>query len=135
MSNFSDNRRPGSFPALDGIRLAKRVAELVPCSRSEAEQFIEGGWVTVNGVVVEEPQHRVDHHTVLVSKDASLLGLAAVTLLLHKPAGQPDTVVAGTPDPAENIVLAYALNFAKVKAGPEAVEVLANLLGCQLDST
>lgn len=69
------------------IRLAKRVAEMLPCSRSEAEQFIKGGWVTVDGVVVEEPQARVRDETIAVSKDATLLGAAAVTILLHKPAG------------------------------------------------
>ena len=68
-------------------RLAKRVAELFPCSRSEAEQYIAGGWVTVDGVVVEEPMFRVLHQVVEVSKDASLLALSDVTLLLHKPAG------------------------------------------------
>ena len=28
------------------IRLAKRVAEMIPCSRAEAEQYIAGGWIT-----------------------------------------------------------------------------------------
>ena len=37
------------------VRLAKRVAELKGCSRSEAERYIEGGWVTVNGQVIEVP--------------------------------------------------------------------------------
>lgn len=69
------------------IRLSKRVAEMLPCSRSEAEQYIEGGWVTVDGAVVEEPQFRVSDQNVALSKDASLLALAPVTLLLHKPAG------------------------------------------------
>lgn len=73
---------------IEPVRLAKRVAELVPCSRSEAEQYIEGGWVSVDGEVVEEPQFRVAHQRVEVSPDASLLGQGAVTLLLHKPAGQ-----------------------------------------------
>ena len=41
------------------VRLAKRVAALVPCSRREAELYIEGGWVRVDGIVVEEPQFRV----------------------------------------------------------------------------
>jgi 23S rRNA pseudouridine2604 synthase len=67
------------------IRLAKRLAEMLPCSRSEAEQYIQGGWVTVDGVVVEEPQFKVLHQTVELSKDASLLAPTAVTLLLHKP--------------------------------------------------
>ncbi len=69
------------------IRLAKRLAEMLPCSRREAEQYIEGGWVTVDGVVVEEPQFRVLHQKIELSKDASLLAPTAVTLLLHKPAG------------------------------------------------
>ncbi len=69
------------------IRLAKRLAELLTCSRSEAEQYIAGGWVTVDGVVVEEPQFRVLHQKIELSKDASLLAPTAVTLLLHKPAG------------------------------------------------
>ena len=69
------------------VRLAKRLAEMVPCSRSEAEQFIQGGWVTVDGVIVEEPQFKVLHQTIELSKDASLLAPTAVTLLLHKPAG------------------------------------------------
>ena len=61
---------------------------MVPCSRSEAERYIEGGWVTVNGVVVEEPQFRVLDQTIVLSKDATLLDSNAVTFLLHKPAGE-----------------------------------------------
>ena len=72
---------------LEPIRLAKRLAEMLPCSRREAEQYIEGGWVTVDGVVIEEPQFRVLHQKIELSKDASLLAPTAVTLLLHKPAG------------------------------------------------
>ena len=41
------------------IRLAKRVAEQLNCSRSTAEQFIEGGFVSVEGAVVEAPGARV----------------------------------------------------------------------------
>lgn len=72
---------------LEPVRLAKRLAEMLSCSRREAEQYIEGGWVTVDGVVVEEPQFRVLHQKIELSKDASLLAPTAVTLLLHKPAG------------------------------------------------
>jgi 23S rRNA pseudouridine2604 synthase len=41
------------------VRLAKRLAEMLSCSRREAEQYIEGGWVSVDGVMIEEPQFRV----------------------------------------------------------------------------
>ncbi|WP_422844000.1 rRNA pseudouridine synthase [Acidovorax sp. M2(2025)] len=70
------------------IRLAKRVAEQLNCSRSTAEQFIEGGFVSVDGRVEEAPGARVrPDQMVTVAQDASLLALTPVTLLLHKPAG------------------------------------------------
>ncbi len=68
-------------------RLAKRVAALLACSRREAEQYIEGGWVRVDGRVVEEPMFRVSNQKIEIDRDASLLDLADVTLLLHKPPG------------------------------------------------
>jgi 23S rRNA pseudouridine2604 synthase len=70
------------------VRLAKRLAEEVSCSRREAEQYIEGGWVTVDGIVVEEPGSRVQpQQQVVLAPKASLDPVQAVTLLLHKPAG------------------------------------------------
>ena len=43
----------------DPIRLSKALAALLPCSRREAELYIEGGWVLVDGEVVDEPQFMV----------------------------------------------------------------------------
>ena len=60
---------------IDSIRLAKRVAELRACSRREAEQIITGGWVRVNGVVVEEPQFRVAEETIEIDGSAGRLDL------------------------------------------------------------
>lgn len=71
----------------EAVRLAKRLAEMLGCSRREAEQYIEGGFVSVDGTVVEEPQFRVQNQAIVLSPDASLLAQSAVTLLLHKPAG------------------------------------------------
>jgi 23S rRNA pseudouridine2604 synthase len=70
-----------------GERLAKRVAALLTCSRREAEQYIEGGWVRVDGRVVEEPMFRVLAQKIEIDRDASLIDLADVTLLLHKQPG------------------------------------------------
>jgi len=70
------------------IRLAKRVAEMIRCSRNEAEQYISGGWISVDGVVVEEPGARVlDEQEVVIHEDATLAEILPVTILLHKPAG------------------------------------------------
>ncbi len=82
----------GSPPT--GERLAKRIAAMLACSRREAEQYIAGGWVRVDGKVVEEPQFRVHQHKVEVDRDASLIGDGAVTLLLHKPADCSDAAPA-----------------------------------------
>lgn len=71
----------------EGIRLSKRVMELRECSRREAELLIEGGWVRVDGVVVEEPQFRVAAQQVVVDPAGSVMAVAPATLLLHKPAG------------------------------------------------
>ena len=74
----------------EGERLSKRIMQLRDCSRREAEQYIEAGFVRVDGVVVEEPQFRVSTQTVAVDAHASLLNLMSVTLILNKPVGWTD---------------------------------------------
>ncbi|MFC0708592.1 rRNA pseudouridine synthase [Azorhizophilus paspali] len=70
------------------IRLSKRLIELYHCSRREAELYIEGGWVNVDGRVVEEPQFKVGDEEVVLHPDAVAAPIEPVTLLLHKPAGE-----------------------------------------------
>ncbi len=67
------------------VRLAKRLAELVSCSRREAEIYIAGGWVMVDGIVVEEPQFMVSQQNVELHPEASLTPVAPVTILFHQP--------------------------------------------------
>ena len=70
-------------------RLAKRLAAQLQCSRSDAENYIAGGWVRVDGVVVEEPMERVrDGQTVLLDPKAKLEPLESMTLIWHKPANR-----------------------------------------------
>lgn len=96
------------------VRLAKRLAQMLNCSRREAEQYIEGGWVRVDGVVVEEPQHRVLDQKVELDPEASLLELTPVTLLLNKPAGYEAGLDAGAGRPASPALqLLVAANQAK----------------------
>lgn len=82
------------------VRLSKRVAELARCSRTEAEQYIEGGWVSVDGEVVEEPQHLVSTQVVEIDPDARLETSEPATVLFHKPVGVDFNVAAAlvTPD-------------------------------------
>jgi 23S rRNA pseudouridine2604 synthase len=71
----------------DPVRLAHRVAELVGCTRADAEQYIQNGWVTVDGKIVEAPQHPVTDERVELAEDARLEPVEPATLLLNKPAG------------------------------------------------
>lgn len=82
----------------EGVRLARRVAELAGCSRREAELYIEGGWVRVNGEVVEVPQFRVLDQAVELDPAALRQPATApvpVTLVLHKPPDFIATAAAG----------------------------------------
>jgi 23S rRNA pseudouridine2604 synthase len=70
------------------VRLNKRVAEERGCSRREAELYIEGGFVSVDGEIVEEIGARVaPEQKITIADDATLLEITPVTILLHKPAG------------------------------------------------
>ena len=71
----------------DSLRLAKRVPDLVSCSRSESAKYIENGFVTVDGLVVEEPGFRVQQYQKIeLLPNAKLAAVEAVTILLNKPA-------------------------------------------------
>ncbi|MEY3999056.1 MAG: hypothetical protein RLY60_1868 [Pseudomonadota bacterium] len=72
----------------EGIRLAKRVADILKCSRSEAEQVIIGGWVKVNDAVVDEPARRVTDERIDIHSTAQRGKVPLLTVILHKTAGQ-----------------------------------------------
>jgi 23S rRNA pseudouridine2604 synthase len=86
---MNSSKSVGDRPA-EGERLSKRIMQLRDCSRREAEQYIEAGFVRVDGVVVQEPQFRVSTQNVAVDVHASLLNLLSVTLILNKPVGWTD---------------------------------------------
>lgn len=72
----------------NSIRLAKRLAEQLQCSRAEAELYIEHGAVKVDGVVVEALGARVrPEQAITVAPGAKAEAVPPVTILLHKPAG------------------------------------------------
>lgn len=72
----------------DGIRLAKRIAQLGYCSRREADEYVSNGWVKVNGAIVTEKGQRVsDQDIIELSARAKNAQQNRVTILLHKPVG------------------------------------------------
>ncbi|KAF1048984.1 RNA pseudouridine synthase [Xylophilus sp.] len=101
------------------IRLAKRVAELLCCSRREAELYIEGGWVQVDGRVVEEPPARVrSGQAVTVAPGARPQPIPPATLLWNHRAGDPIALPADGPQGGPQRVLRRQL------AGQECVAPL-----------
>ena len=69
------------------VRLSKCLVELIQCSRSEAERYIEGAWVLVDGEVIDRPQFKVQNQKVELHADATLEPIALMTILLNLPEG------------------------------------------------
>lgn len=69
------------------IRLNKRMAELGLCSRREADDWIEQGWVKVNGELAEMGRKVTPQDRVEVDKRAQGHQAGQVTILLNKPIG------------------------------------------------
>ncbi len=70
------------------VRLSKRMSELGLCSRREADEWIEKGWVRVDGTVVSVLGSKVlPHQKVTVERQASAEQAQRVTILINKPMG------------------------------------------------
>jgi 23S rRNA pseudouridine2604 synthase len=76
------------------VRVSKLMSGRGLCSRREADEYIERGWVYVDGVRVEELGTRIDpSQTITLDKRAD--NISRVTILLNKPLGY----VSGQPEP------------------------------------
>jgi len=69
----------------DSVRLSKRLIDLTGCSRREAQLYIEGGWVLVNGAIIDEPQFAITDQQVELRPNAVAEPLPSITLLLNQP--------------------------------------------------
>ena len=89
--------RPRPAPADENAdpRLSKLMGERGLCSRREADEWIENGWVTVNGQVVTELGTRVPRDArIEIDRAAAKHQSEQVTILLNKPVGY----VSGQPE-------------------------------------
>lgn len=86
--------------SVEGVRLAKRVARMLSCSRREAELYITGGWVRVDGQVIEEPQFKIVEQTIEVHPEARAEPVGLVTLVMHHGADCDAADPASWPNPA-----------------------------------
>lgn len=89
------------------LRLSKRMSELGLCSRREADEWIENGWVSVDGVRVDTLGARVrPDQRIEVSADARAVQARQVTVLLHKPVGYVSGQAEDGYEPAITLVTA-----------------------------
>ncbi|HYC42962.1 MAG TPA: pseudouridine synthase [Noviherbaspirillum sp.] len=70
------------------VRLSKRMSELGLCSRREADEWIERGWVRVDGKIVSELGSKVlPNQRITIERQASAQQARRVTVILNKPVG------------------------------------------------
>jgi 23S rRNA pseudouridine2604 synthase len=69
------------------IRLSKRMSELGLASRREADDWIERGWVSVDGAVAILGLKVLPHQKISIDKRATTQQARRLTVLLHKPVG------------------------------------------------
>ena len=79
----------------EAVRLDKRLVELFDCSRGQARQYIENGWVKVDGVVVEQPQTPITSEQVELLEGARTDAIEQATMIFNKPSGMdPGQILA-----------------------------------------
>lgn len=78
------------------VRLSKRMSELGLCSRREADEMIEKGWVYVDGKQISQLGHRIlPDQKIELNQSGKAVQEQRVTVLLNKPVG----FVSGQPEP------------------------------------
>lgn len=80
---------------MEKVRLSKIMSERGLCSRREADNFIERGWVYVDGIRITELGIRIyPNQNITLDRQAQARQTQRVTILLHKPIGY----VSGQPE-------------------------------------
>lgn len=79
--------RPPGLPSTEGDRLSKRMTALGLSSRREADEWIEAGWVRVNGRLAVLGQRVRPEDKIVVDPAAHREQAQRVTILLNKPIG------------------------------------------------
>ena len=99
---------PAEAPRDDGtLRLSKRMAELGLCSRREADEYIEKGWVRVDGRVISELGARVrPEQAIELDRRGQTAQDRRVTILLNKPVGYVSGQAEDGYEPASVLITA-----------------------------
>jgi 23S rRNA pseudouridine2604 synthase len=90
----------------EGMRLSKLLAERGLASRREADEWIEAGWVKVNGVAAVLGQRVLPDVAIEIDPAARQQQAQRVTVLLHKPMGYVSGQAEDGYEPARVLVTA-----------------------------
>ena len=127
-------------PAADAgpVRLNKRLADMGLCSRREADEWIERGWVKVNGEVAPMGTKVGPQDRVTVDRRADESQAQRVTILLHKPVGYVSGQAEDGYEPA--VVLVQGRNHwrddaSRTRFAPSQLRGLAPAGRLDIDST
>ena len=132
-----ENATAQTAAAPDAVRLNKRLADMGLCSRREADEWIERGWVRVNGApavmgVKVGPQDKVT-----VEREAEVAQAQRVTILLNKPVGYVSGQAEDGHQPAVTLVNAqshWREDRARTRFAPHQLRGLAPAGRLDIDS-
>ncbi|TAM04098.1 MAG: pseudouridine synthase, partial [Paraburkholderia sp.] len=125
--------------AAGSLRLSKRMSELGLCSRREADEWIEKGWVLVDGERMDTlgtkvtPDQRIE-----IDPAARAAQARQVTILLHKPVGYVSGQAEDGYPPAATLVTAanqWDGDRSGVRFSPLHLRTLAPAGRLDIDST
>ena len=128
---------PAAAPADGPVRLNKRMAELGLCSRREADDWIERGWVKVNGQVAPMGVKVTPADRVEVDRRAGEHQQQQVTIILHKPMGYVSGQAEDGHEPAATLVQArthWAGDASRTRFSPQQLRGLAPAGRLDIDS-
>ncbi|MBI5258400.1 MAG: rRNA pseudouridine synthase [Burkholderiales bacterium] len=131
---MSDPENPGA----DGVRLSKVLAERGLASRREADEWIEAGWVRVNGVPAVLGQRVQPEVQIDIDPAAHRQQAQRVTVLLHKPIGYVSGQAEDGYQPASVLVTAanrWSEDRTPIKFHPGHLRSLAPAGRLDIDST
>ena len=91
-------------PHPDGLRVAKLMTDRGLCSRREADDWIDAGWVRVDGRLAILGQRAAADAVIEIDPKASAEQARRVTVLLHKPIGYVSGQAEDGHEPASVLV-------------------------------
>ncbi|MBR8056694.1 pseudouridine synthase [Burkholderia dolosa] len=121
------------------MRLSKRMSELGLCSRREADEWIEKGWVLVDGERIDTlgTKVRADQR-IEIDERAQAAQAAQVTILLHKPVGYVSGQAEDGYEPATVLITRenhWSGDRSPLRFSPQHLRTLAPAGRLDIDST